>query len=210
MKQQQSGFTLVEIAIVLVIIGLLIGGVLKGQEIITNARVVNIENSFSGISAAIFSYQDRYRALPGDDSKADTRFTSITSTENGNGNGIIAGQFKSTTNTDESRLFWLHLRNAGLVPGAINPSDANAFEQPTNPYGGKVGISSDATATKPTDVSGMYVGFAVIPGKIAQILETRSDDTQGDTGSIQALTNTGNNAVTTYNPVEIYDLFLTL
>ncbi|ALG66522.1 type II secretion system protein [Beggiatoa leptomitoformis] len=216
MKRQQSGFTLVEIAIVLVIIGLLIGGVLKGQEIITNARVVNIENSFNGISAAIFSYQDRYRALPGDDAKANIRFPAFASASGtviGSGNGIIEGQFKSTTDTDESRLFWLHLRNAGLVPGAVSPSDLNSFEQPTNPYGGKIGVSSDPTvaSTKPANITGMYVGFAVIPGKIAQILETRADDTVPDTGSVQALKNSDDSAVTTkYDPLEIYDVFLTL
>ena len=73
MKKQQ-GFTLVEIAIVMVIIGLLLGGVLKGQEIITNARVKNVENDFNGVTAAIYSYQDRYRAIPGDDSKVGNRW----------------------------------------------------------------------------------------------------------------------------------------
>ena len=66
-KHRQSGFTLVEIAIVLVIIGLLLGGILKGQEMITQARIKNVINDFNGITAAYFSYQDRYRAIPGDD-----------------------------------------------------------------------------------------------------------------------------------------------
>ena len=65
---KQKGFTLVEIAIVLVIVGLLIGGVLKGQEMITNAKLKRIESDNAGIAAAMFSYQDRYTQLPGDDS----------------------------------------------------------------------------------------------------------------------------------------------
>ena len=52
MKKAQSGFTLVEIAIVLVIIGLLLGGVLKGQEMIENARIKSIVNDMNGVSAA--------------------------------------------------------------------------------------------------------------------------------------------------------------
>ena len=64
-RRRQSGFTLVEIAIVLVIIGLLLGGVLKGREMITNAKIKRIENDFAGVSAAIFAYQDRYGVLPG-------------------------------------------------------------------------------------------------------------------------------------------------
>ena len=70
MKTKQTGFTLVEIAIVLVIIGLLLGGILKGQEMITQAKIKNVINDFNGITAAVTSYQDRYRALPGDDLNA--------------------------------------------------------------------------------------------------------------------------------------------
>ena len=67
MKARQTGFTLVEIAIVLVIIGLLLGGILKGQEMITQAKIKNVIADFSGVSAAYHGYQDRYRAIPGDD-----------------------------------------------------------------------------------------------------------------------------------------------
>ena len=79
MKAQQKGFTLVEIAIVLVIIGLLLGGILKGQEMITQAKIKNVIADFSGISAAYHGYQDRYRAIPGDDINA-TRWTGATQT----------------------------------------------------------------------------------------------------------------------------------
>ena len=67
MKKSQSGFTLVEIAIVLVIIGLLLGGVLKGQEMIENARIKSIVNDMNGVSAAYNSYMDRFHAIPGDE-----------------------------------------------------------------------------------------------------------------------------------------------
>src|SRR5574337_583394 len=73
--RKQMGFTLVEIAVVLVIIGLLLGGVLKGQELIAQAKIRNVANDFNGLTAAIYSYQDRYRALPGDDSRATSRWT---------------------------------------------------------------------------------------------------------------------------------------
>ena len=88
---KQKGFTLVEIAIVLVIVGLLIGGVLKGQEMITNAKLKRIESDNAGIAAAMFSYQDRYLQLPGDDSSADTRFDLYTASAGnvGDGDGLI-------------------------------------------------------------------------------------------------------------------------
>ena len=66
MKNSQGGFTLVEIAIVLVIIGLLLGGVLKGQELITQAKIRNVANDINGMSAAVFGYQDRYKKFPGE------------------------------------------------------------------------------------------------------------------------------------------------
>jgi prepilin-type N-terminal cleavage/methylation domain-containing protein len=78
-RARQSGFTLVEIAIVLVIIGLLLGGILKGQEMITQAKIKNIVNDFNGITAAVNSYQDRYRALPGDDLNAAGRWSGTVS-----------------------------------------------------------------------------------------------------------------------------------
>ena len=58
----------------MVIIGLLLGGVLKGQELINNAKIRRIANDLSGISTAIYAYQDRYKALPGDDSGASSRW----------------------------------------------------------------------------------------------------------------------------------------
>src|SRR5258706_2216088 len=96
MKNYQKGFTLVEIAIVLVIIGLLLGGILKGQEMIVQAKIKNAMADFSGISAAYHGYQDRYRAIPGDDSGAAARWaanatTGATVATSGNGNGIVTG-----------------------------------------------------------------------------------------------------------------------
>ncbi|MCX8018182.1 MAG: prepilin-type N-terminal cleavage/methylation domain-containing protein, partial [Rhodocyclaceae bacterium] len=73
--KKQSGFTLVEIAIVLVIIGLLLGGVLKGQELINQAKIKNIANDLNGMSAAVYAYQDRYKRFPGDDNGASARWT---------------------------------------------------------------------------------------------------------------------------------------
>ena len=102
--KKQTGFTLVEIAIVLVIVGLLIGGVLKGQEMITNAKLKRIESDNAGIAAAMFSYQDRYLQLPGDDSNAAARFdflyhAVIGAAANGNGDGLIGNGTDWATST---------------------------------------------------------------------------------------------------------------
>src|SRR5215470_5599339 len=85
MGTRSKGFTLVEIAIVLVIVGLLLGGVLKGQELITSARVRNLISQQDGIKAAFFGFQDRYRALPGDYAAASANIAGVNIAGDGNG-----------------------------------------------------------------------------------------------------------------------------
>jgi len=174
---KQKGFTLVEIAIVLVIVGLLIGGVLKGQEMITNAKLKRIESDNAGIAAAMFSYQDRYTQLPGDDSQADGRFDIFAggSSVSGGGDGIIDGIWSPTTAVETS-FFWNHLRAAGLIAGG--GLDAT---QPTNAYGGLIGIRDGALG-----IAGHVTVFGQIEGPIAKIVESRLDDGVPDGGRVQA------------------------
>lgn len=180
-KYRQAGFTLVEIAIVLVIIGLLIGGVLKGREMITNAKIKRIENDFAGVSAAIFAYQDRYGVLPGDDPGASTRFAGTwRAADNGNGNGNISGGWNSTNNGNESRKIWKHLRGSGLIAGPVDNTNAS-YQQPSNSFGGLTGIDLNLY-----NLSGHNIVFGEIPGDIAQILESRGDDGVPSAGSIQS------------------------
>lgn len=195
-QSRQQGFTLVEIAIVLVIIGLLIGGVLKGQEMITNAKVTKVENDYKGISAAILAYQDRYGVLPGDDPAASTRFPGVwTAADNGNGNGVIQGAWNSTNNTQESRKMWKHLRGAGFIKGPVDRTAAS-YQQPTNAFGGIIGFEQGMW-----NLPGNVVVFGALPGKIAQILEARGDDGNPSQGSIQ-----GNGTATAYTLATNYDL----
>src|SRR4029078_610773 len=129
MRSQQSGFTLVEIAIVLVIIGLLLGGILKGQELINSAKVKNLANDFRVIPTYIYAYQDKFKALPGDDTAVTTHATGSTlapTPAGTQGNGVINGNWNSVTNTDESRLFWQHVRLANLAAGPTDVTEAPA------------------------------------------------------------------------------------
>src|SRR3972149_4625959 len=87
--RKQTGFTLIEIAIVLVIIGLLLGGVLKGQELITSARVRNLISQQDGVKAAYFGFLDRFRSLPRDYSLASNNIAHLLAAANGNNNGRI-------------------------------------------------------------------------------------------------------------------------
>src|SRR3989339_1668807 len=104
MKRNQSGFTLIEIAIVLVIIGLLLGGVLKGQELINSAKVKNLAADFKNVPVFIYGYQDKFKALPGDDAAVVAHVNGTLATTPGaatnRGNGIIEGAWNSSTATD--------------------------------------------------------------------------------------------------------------
>lgn len=180
MRKQQSGFTLVEIAIVLVIIGLLLGGVLKGQELITQAKIKNVANDLNGLTAAVYAYQDRYKRLPGDDPGA-TRWALIAAAAAGNGDNIVTGTYGSTTDADESRLFWAEIRLAGFVAGATDTL-AHAASQPINAAGGIVGAQSGGLG-----LGGLIICTGSLPAKIAQAIDTQFDDGNAITGNVRAL-----------------------
>jgi prepilin-type N-terminal cleavage/methylation domain-containing protein len=191
MRQQQSGFTLIEIAIVLVIIGLLLGGVLKGQELITQAKIKNVANDFNGLTAAMYGYQDRYKALPGDDPNAVTgRWTQTNAiaavAPQVFGNNKIEGTYNATTG--ETALFWQELRLAGFITG-----DLTSAAQPLNAAGGITGVQT-GTPTELTNATGGLIGPLIcatsLPGKIAQAIDSQFDDGKPDSGSVRAMTDT--------------------
>ena len=200
MKRNQSGFTLIEIAIVLVIIGLLLGGVLKGQELINSAKVKNLATDFRNIPVFIYGYQDKFKALPGDDTGAVTHVagTLATTPATKQGNGVVDGLWNSLTNTDESYLFWQHVRLAGLAPGPTiipaAPAVGDGYK-PVNAAGGEIGIQSNngtfVTITQnaagaASAMTGTYIICSQgILGKYVKQLDTTMDDGNTDTGSMR-------------------------
>ncbi len=132
---RSRGFTLIEIAIVLVIIGLLLGGVLKGQELITSARVRNLISQQDGVKAAFFGFLDRYRAYPGDYGQASLTIPGCGGTPacaNGNNNG----QITNNGTVDEPIAVWEHLSKAGFINGSYTyAATVSSTTSPANPYG---------------------------------------------------------------------------
>jgi prepilin-type N-terminal cleavage/methylation domain-containing protein len=187
MKRNQSGFTLIEIAIVLVIIGLLLGGVLKGQELINSAKVKNLATDFKNIPVFIYGYQDKFRSLPGDDAGAASH-VSAASTHKGNGNGVIDGKWDSITSTEETQLFWEHIRLANLAPGPTSGTDL----LPINSVGGIIGITNGTATDNPVfGLNGAYIiCSAGVLGKYAKQLDLQMDDGNTKTGSMRVIANT--------------------
>lgn len=151
-RNAQRGFTLVEIAIVMVIIGLLLGGALKGQEMIENAKVKNLIKFHNEVKAAYYSYQDIYRAYPGDDAGAGRFEGGVISKASDTGNGIVTGNWRSSNDKDESILMWQHLISAGLLGISVPETSSSTWglgsKIPTNTFGGVAGFEYNTDELK--------------------------------------------------------------
>jgi len=184
MKRQQ-GFTLIEIAIVLVIIGLLLGGVLKGQELITGARVRNLISTQDGFKSAYFGFLDRYRALPGDYTAATTNITGISTAACNGGNGNGNGRIETTNN--ESTLVWEHLSKAGFINGTYACAAAESTATtPLNPYGMRMQLIYDNSYGLGTSVQRHNLKTGPqIPVEIIAEVDRKIDDGFPYTGGFQ-------------------------
>jgi prepilin-type N-terminal cleavage/methylation domain-containing protein len=191
-KNNQRGFTLVEIAIVLVIIGLLLGAILKGQELIENSRVKNAANSINSIKAAAYGYLDRYKSLPGDDgalARLQARGSAWTPvTVGGNADGSIGAAANPFAAPNAEHLgFWQHLRAAGFLTGS--PADTGVAALPKNAFGGLTGVAS--LAAQLGNFNTRVVCLSQVPGKAAAALDNQLDDGRPDGGSVRSTQQAG-------------------
>ena len=156
------GFTLVEIAIVVTVIGLLVGGILKGQEMIRSSRATATIAQIESYQTAVNTFRDTYGALPGDLPQASRRIPGCNDNCDphpvSGGNQIIgdptwASAWISQAGTDvhlpamsaadETILFWAHLTLSNLISGVNNTVIRNGHERvawththPITPLGG--------------------------------------------------------------------------
>jgi len=176
MQRTKKAFTMVEMAIVLVIIGLILGAVMKGQELINNAKQKRYYSLEREIVASVLTYYDKFNAYPGDDPQAQKHLND-TNTKNGDGDGHIEGGFiyNCSDNTKETCALWEHLRLANILSG-------NGVANPRNPYGGSVAINYYAISGKYAN----WIAFSNIPIATARSIDEKYDDGVYNTGSIRA------------------------
>lgn len=187
--KKQRGFTLVEIAIVLIIIGLLLGGILQGQELIASARVRNIADQNSGVQAAYYGFIDRYRQVPGDWNAANAVQAIPGVTEGGNDSGRL-----DTFGTEwtEPLSLWHQLSLAGFIQGNYiggnaEPNAADADRAPRNAFNGFLAMyrSDDyIDAAVASDRLNLVLG-AGVPVDILRELDLKVDDGLPQTGVLR-------------------------
>ena len=192
-NKKQSGFTLVEIAIVLVIIGLLLGGILKGQELINSARVRNMADQNSGIQAAYFGFIDRYRQVPG-----DWRFTdasqAIGVTVNLPTAAGTTGNGRIDNTTMEAAAVWEQLAKSQFLGGGFTPATADPGDEatyvsdavsPVNAFNGALIMTRNAgySGTASNRLN-LHMGRNV-PVSIARELDVKVDDGLPNTGVLR-------------------------
>ena len=186
--RRQRGFTLIEISIAVIALGLVVGCSIIAQDMLQMAKVKGLANDFTTVKAAINAYQDAFRALPGDDPNVSTHVPGAVSLAGpGVGNGLIDGMWNSTSPMDESLVFWQHVRLANLVSGATDLGTPGFG--PRNHVDGIFGVSS-ATPSQ-LQISGMRGTFQAcsskIPGKIANRLILQLGHGSSDSAETRAV-----------------------
>lgn len=193
-RRSSRGFSLVEIAIVLVVIGLLLGGILRASELITSARVRELISKRDGITAAYLGFEERYRALPGDYVQATLNIRGAT--QNGNGNGRI----ESATIPNESILAWEHLTQAGfLAPTFFYNATESVLTSPSNSSGVFLqiiydGVYGSGTSAAPNPQRHNIKTGSQIPVHVLAEADRKIDDGLPNSGSFQFSRYQGNGA----------------
>jgi len=227
-RRKQQGFTLIEIAIVLVIIGLLLGGVLKGQQMIENAKVKAVINDLQGVSAATHAYYDTYHQYPGVDGPLATlqarggAWANITVAGTGAGQVASGSPFNAggAPNAGNGHIaFFQALRAGGFLSG--NPNNAglvgaanSAF--PNNSFGGVEGVTFNPAFVPNTTLTGLAACASQVPGQSARAIDAQLDDGAPGTGIVLATqdavgTNTPPGAVAAaYNETQTYTICLAM
>lgn len=170
-----TGFSLIELGIVLLIVGVIIGAVFKGQDLLQSAKINSVLDDVRRYKNAVLLYQHTYGEWPGDDGKASVRFANAT---DGNGDGLVSG--------DDEPLVWKHLASAGSVSHG-NP--------PSSKMGGKYFLTSNPSPA----LQGTYLILGqgdngksgLLSPKQAQMLKQKADDGKANEGMLQFMEGTG-------------------
>jgi len=175
-KHGSEGFTLIEMALVLVLGGLMLGTVLKGQMMVESFKMQRLVRDLQSMSYAFHTYFTMYNALPGDDANNH----GWASVSGGNNDGRIDGN--DVKDGNEVHEAWQALRRAGLIIGNPDATDKKAL--PGSPYGGHYSLGYRNFSSHMG--SRNCILATNINSRIAESVDIRHDDGIYNSGSISA------------------------
>lgn len=178
-KWEEKGFTLIELSLVLVIIGLLMVSILKGEALIQSAKIKSLVNQKDSFVAAIYTFYDKYNVYPGDE---NINGTPTNDTHNGNGNGYITG--------NERYYVFEDLCLANLIQGNYTGATGNDL---IHSFGGHMYILWQTR----NSITDHWVTITALPAEVAQQIDRKYDDGVYNTGSIAASSDYTNSAAKT-------------
>lgn len=197
---RQAGFTLIEMSVVLVIVALIIGGILVGQELAHGAEVNSVVTDANRIKTGVANFRMKYNAWPGDMKNATGYWSTTT---NGNGDGYV--DWTSWTAAGEFWMAWQHLALSGILPGNYTGTTASTTDIASsviidgnmlgNKLSGFYGILRRTDALH--DGNGIYAwggnpNLFAMNASDARSIDLKLDDGKPGTGVVSAIASAAN------------------
>ena len=181
MKYNRAGFTLIELSIVLVIIGLIVGGILVGQDLIRAAEVRSTVSQMEKYKSAVNTFRTKFDGIPGDMTQASAGYfnlftlTSATTVGQGDGNGLIeGGAAGAVLPVGETLVFWRHLSEANLVDGSLGNVGNSIIVAATGLVTGNVTTTGQSFPVSKLSGLNLFIAYAASGINYFQIMPIAS------------------------------------
>ena len=177
----KKGFTLVELAIVLVIIGIVLGGIIKGRSLINNSKARRLERDLRELEMAVWIFYDRYGRLPGDVNRDGAIDVEIESSPTNFDNNPASELSPSSGNDPD--VPWAELKAARILP----TSEDNR-QLASTVFNGKIFIGNVHEDGDTTNYTYNAIGIMQVPCFAAKVVDRSIDgDINGTAGAVRIL-----------------------